>query len=384
MDQVAHQGVKVVNEVKNKRKWENGYDRKSSQQQNKQQKVEKACAAGLNNKRGYAEKFPSYNKCKLHHAGTCPIKCEKCQKVGHNEKDYRVRAFTIGCHSKPTITCYGCGKQGHYKNRCPRVKNQKHFKQKEKNGKAYRTLAPAQITLIHKGDKQEESFCILKEKLCNAPVLALLDGPNDFVIYCDASNQGFWCMLMQRGKVIDYASRQLKIHEKNYTTHDLELGAKELNIRQRRRIKLLNDYECEIKYHPGKANVVADALNRKERLKLRRMHCDGRFSSHFWRALQKEFSTRLDMSTAYHPETDGQNSDFQVPLEETKIDDKLYFMEEHVEIVDRQVKKLKQSWIPVVKVCWDSRRGAEFSWEREDQFKAMYPHLFVISPSATV
>ncbi|GJQ99754.1 putative reverse transcriptase domain-containing protein [Tanacetum coccineum] len=75
------------------------------------------------------------------------------------------------------------------------------------------------------GDKQEEAFRILKEKLCNAPVLALLEGPNDFVVYCDASNQGFGCVLMQRGKVIAYASRQLKIHEKNYTTHDLELGA---------------------------------------------------------------------------------------------------------------------------------------------------------------
>ncbi|GKC46804.1 putative reverse transcriptase domain-containing protein [Tanacetum coccineum] len=75
------------------------------------------------------------------------------------------------------------------------------------------------------GDKQEEAFRILKDKMCNALVLALLDGPNEFVVYCDASNQGFRCTLMQRGKVITYASRQLKVHEKNYTTHDLELGA---------------------------------------------------------------------------------------------------------------------------------------------------------------
>nr|GEU97083.1 hypothetical protein [Tanacetum cinerariifolium] len=73
------------------------------------------------------------------------------------------------------------------------------------------------------GDKQDESFCIIKEKLCNAPVLAL--GPNDFVVYCDASKQGFGCVLMQRGKVIAYASRQLETHEKHYTTHDMELGA---------------------------------------------------------------------------------------------------------------------------------------------------------------
>ncbi|GJX59845.1 putative reverse transcriptase domain-containing protein [Tanacetum coccineum] len=75
------------------------------------------------------------------------------------------------------------------------------------------------------GDKQDEAFRILKEKLCNALVLALPDGPNDFVVYCDASKQGFGCVLMQRGKVIAYASRQLKTDEKNYTTHDLELGA---------------------------------------------------------------------------------------------------------------------------------------------------------------
>nr|GFA14209.1 putative reverse transcriptase domain-containing protein [Tanacetum cinerariifolium] len=74
------------------------------------------------------------------------------------------------------------------------------------------------------GNEQDEAFCILKEKLCNALVLALPDGPNDFVVYCDALKQGFGCVLMQRGKVIAYASRKLKTHEKNYTTHDLELG----------------------------------------------------------------------------------------------------------------------------------------------------------------
>ncbi|GKD67547.1 putative reverse transcriptase domain-containing protein [Tanacetum coccineum] len=126
-----------------------------------------------------------------------------------------------------------------------------------------RTLLNQKNKTYEWGDKQEEAFRILKENLCNAPVLALLDGPNDFVVNYDASNQSFGCLLMQRGKVIVYASRQLKIHEKNYTTHDLELGAA---------IELLSDYECEIKYHPSKANVVADALSRKERLKPRRVH----------------------------------------------------------------------------------------------------------------
>ncbi|GJR34531.1 putative reverse transcriptase domain-containing protein [Tanacetum coccineum] len=113
------------------------------------------------------------------------------------------------------------------------------------------------------GDKQETAFQLLKQKLCSAPILALPEGSEDFIAYCDASKKGLGAVLMQREKVISYASRQLKIHEKNYTTHDLELGAvdqKELNMRQRRWLELLSDYDCDIRYHPGKANVVADAL----------------------------------------------------------------------------------------------------------------------------
>ncbi|GJY11798.1 putative reverse transcriptase domain-containing protein [Tanacetum coccineum] len=147
------------------------------------------------------------------------------------------------------------------------------------------------------GDKQEAAFQLLKQKLCNAPILALPEGSKDFIAFCDASKKGLGAVLMQGEKVISYASRQWKIHKKNYTTHDLELGAvvfalkiwrhylygtkctvftnnkslqhildqKELNMRQRRWLELLSDYNCDIRYHPGKANVVADALSRKER-----------------------------------------------------------------------------------------------------------------------
>ncbi|GJY36950.1 putative reverse transcriptase domain-containing protein, partial [Tanacetum coccineum] len=108
-----------------------------------------------------------------------------------------------------------------------------------------------------------------------APILALPEGSKDFVVYCDASIKGLGAVLMQREKVIAYVSRQLKIHEKNYTTYDMELGAvhildqKELNMRQCHWLELLSDYDCEIRYHPGKANVVVDALSRKEQEPLR-------------------------------------------------------------------------------------------------------------------
>ncbi|GJT06390.1 putative reverse transcriptase domain-containing protein [Tanacetum coccineum] len=493
------------------------------------------------------------------------------------------------------------------------------------------------------GDEQENAFQTLKDMLYDAPILALPEGTDDFVVYCDASNQGFGYVLMQRNKVIAYASKQLKIHEKNYTTHDLELGVvvfalktwrhylygtrsviytdhkilqhifdqKELNMRQRRWIELFSDYDYEIRYHPGKTNVVVDALSRKERLKPRRaramsmtihssikarileaqseafknvnalaemlkgldkqlerkedgglylaeriwvpvygnlrtlimneahatrysiypgadkMYYDLRnlycwpgikkdiatyvskcltcskvkeehqkpsgllqqpeipewkcyFTSRFWQSLQKALGTRRDLSTAYHPETDGQSErtiqtledmlracaiDFggnwdtylpkcrtpiawaevgesklfgpeiiqettdkivqikerlktardrqksyadnrrkslefsvddkvllkvsprkgvkcladvtlHIPLEEVKIDDKLHFVEEPMEIIDWEVKKLKKRQIPIVKVCWNSRRGPEFTWEREDEMKRKYPQLF--------
>ncbi|KAI3701798.1 hypothetical protein L6452_27149 [Arctium lappa] len=145
-------------------------------------------------------------------------------------------------------------------------------------------------------EEQEKAFRTLQKKLCEAPILSLPEGLEDFVVYSDASKTGLGCVLMQRGKVIAYASRQLKIHEKNYPTHDLELAAvvfslklwrhylygtqltlytdhkslkyvfdqKELNMRQRRWLELLKDYDCELLYHPGKANVVAHALSRKD------------------------------------------------------------------------------------------------------------------------
>ncbi|GKB31353.1 putative reverse transcriptase domain-containing protein [Tanacetum coccineum] len=513
-------------------------------------------------------------------------------------------------------------------------------------------ITPTENKKYEWGKDEEEAFQMLKQKLCSAPILALPEGSEDFVVYCDAYIKGYGAVLMQREKVIAYASRQLKKHEENYTTHDLELGAtdqKELNMRQHRWIELLSDYDCEIHYHPGKANVEANALSRKEREKLIRVRAlvmtvypdlserilkaqievmkeervkaenlgskcltcakvkaehqkplgliqqpeipkwkwekitmdfisglprtpsgydtiwvivdrltksahflpmkktnsmekltqqylkeivyrhevpvsiisdkDSQFASRFWRSLQNTLGTKVNMSTAYHPKIDGQSErtiqtledmlwacvidfgkrwDRHLPLvefsynnnyhasikaapfealyeqkyrspicwsevrdsqltglelvremskkivspwkgvirfgkrgklspryirpfkiierigpvayklelpeklrgihntfhvsnlkscladenliishEEIQLDDKLHFIEEPVEIMDREVKQLKQSRILIIKVRWNSRRGPEFIWEREDFFKNKYPYLFL-------
>ncbi|GJS05410.1 putative reverse transcriptase domain-containing protein [Tanacetum coccineum] len=519
----AIQGKAARVSESNKRKWEdhqknnlnnNNNNRNQNnnhhQQQNKRHETARAYAAAPAEGMVYAGNLPKCNRCNLHHHGLCPPKCQRCQRMGHMEKDCRARLPGAGDNSLHNVTCFGCAEKGHYRNRYPKTRNQqmegartrgyvvvenpqqspnvvtgsfdvivgmdwlsyhravivcyekivriplsngeilevqgerpekdprllscikadekklddirivrdfpevfsddltglppmrgiefridlipgglpvvkspfrlapsemlelsnqlKEFQEKGfirpshspwgahvlfvkkkdsslrmcidyrelnkltiknrypfsriddlfdqlqeeehevhlktildllKKEKLYAKFSKCEFWLqevqflgrvvnrdgIHvdpsKGDKQDEAFHILKEKLCNALVLALPDGPNDFVVYCDASKQGFGCMLMQRGKVIAYASRQLKTHAKNYTTHDLELGAVVFALKiwrhylygtkSRRWIELLSDYECEIKYHPGKANVVADALSRKERLKPRRV-----------------------------------------------------------------------------------------------------------------
>ena len=144
-------------------------------------------------------------------------------------------------------------------------------------------------------EKCEASFQTLKEKLTAAPILAVPELGKDYTVYCDESKNGIGCVLMQDRKVIAYGSRQLRPHEVNYPTHDLELAAvvyalkswrhflygakcelytdhkslkyfftqKELNMRQHRWLELIKDYDLTINYTPGKTNVVADALSRK-------------------------------------------------------------------------------------------------------------------------
>ncbi|CAJ2651824.1 unnamed protein product [Trifolium pratense] len=147
----------------------------------------------------------------------------------------------------------------------------------------------------------EKSFQELKRRLTTAPVLILPDTKESFVVYCDASKLGLGGVLMQGGNVVAYASRQLKVHERNYPTHDLELAAVVFALKVWRHYlkgtlvpKLAEIYvEQIVKLHGIPTSIISDR--------------DPRFTSRFWESLQEALGMKLRLSSAYHPQTDGQS-----------------------------------------------------------------------------
>ncbi|GJY05663.1 reverse transcriptase domain-containing protein [Tanacetum coccineum] len=315
------------------------------QQHNRRHETFRAYAATPTKNSGYNGSLPLCKKCTLHHTGPCTVKCQNCNKVGHLTRNYRNKGSATRSNLQLVpVTCHACGEKGHYNYQCSKTNNNAHrraYLLRDKNAhrdpnviavtfllnqhlarvlfdlgadKSFVSMSSASMLNIplimldttygiemangNLVEKQELAFQLLKQKLCEDPILALPKGNDNFVVYYDASHQGLGVVLMHREKVIAYVSRQLKPHEENYTTHDLELRAvvfalkiwrhylygtkcivftdhksllhildqKELNMGQRRWLELLADYDCEIRYHPGKANVVADALSRKEQI----------------------------------------------------------------------------------------------------------------------
>nr|GFA00210.1 putative reverse transcriptase domain-containing protein [Tanacetum cinerariifolium] len=251
------------------------------------------------------------------------------------------------------------------------------------------------------GDKQEAAFQLLKQKLCSAPTLTLPEGSKDFIIYCDASNKGLGTVLMQSVKVISYASRQLKIHEKNCTTHDLELGAVVFALKiWRHYLQILNAQtearkpeniktedvgvgdKVMLKVSPWKGVVPfgkRGKLNPKYVGPFKVLARIGKVA--YKLELPEELSRVHNTFHVSNLKKCHADEPLAVPLDGLYFDDKLHFVEKPVEILDLEVKRLKRSRILLVKVRWNSKRVPEFTWEREDQFRKKYPHLFAKTAS---
>nr|GEY63180.1 retrotransposon protein, putative, Ty3-gypsy subclass [Tanacetum cinerariifolium] len=322
-------------------------------------------------------------------------------------------------------------------------------------------------------EKAEAVFQSLKQKPCSVLILALRKGSEIFVVYCDISHKGLGTVLMQKEKFIAYASRQLKVYEKNYTTHDLELGAIVFALKMWRRYlyglnlpkKILNAqsearkednfinedlqgminkpepradgtlclnnrswiscfgdlralimhelHKSKYSINPGLDKMYQDLKklywwpNMKAEIATYVSKCltcakvkieyqkpsgllvQPEIPQWKWKnitmdlvtkfpktSLNKALGTRLDMSITYHPETDGQSERTIQTLEDMLCACVLDFGKEPVKIMDREVKRMKHSRILIVKVRWNSRRGLEFTWDREDQMQKKYPLIF--------
>ncbi|GKD71877.1 putative reverse transcriptase domain-containing protein [Tanacetum coccineum] len=236
------------------------------------------------------------------------------------------------------------------------------------------------------GEEQESAFQLLKQKLCEAPILALLEGNDNFVVYCDASLQGLGAVLMQREKVIAYASRQLKPHEENYTTHDLELGAvAEVGDVQLTGPEIIHETTKKIMQIHQCLQAARDRQRsytnvRRKPLEFQIGNCVMLKVSPRKVAYKLELPKELsNVHNTFHISNLNKclsDESLIIPMKELQLDDKLNFLEELVEIMDREVKQLKRSHIPIVKVRWNSKRGLEFTWERKDEIRSKYPYLF--------
>nr|GEV32946.1 putative reverse transcriptase domain-containing protein [Tanacetum cinerariifolium] len=247
-------------------------------------------------------------------------------------------------------------------------------------------------------EKAKATFKILKQKLYSASILALPKGSENFVVYYDASRKGLGAMSMQGEKVIAYASRQLKTHRKNYTTHDFKLGAIVSEIVEHKTTEMIRAVErlrLRDSLSSGKGEhiylwwsslttTIITLISKLHHLKL----STAKNVDHLFVGLRletlltgpeivyeitekiiqikKRIQVARDRQKSY---ANRRHEPLAILLDEIQIDDKLNFIEEPVEIMDREVKRLKKICIPIVKVRWNSRRGPEFTWEHEDQMK---------------
>nr|GFA78414.1 putative reverse transcriptase domain-containing protein [Tanacetum cinerariifolium] len=241
--------------------------------------------------------------------------------------------------------------------------------------------------------------------LCSAPILALPEGFEDFVRYCDALLKGYGAVLMQREKATPFEAlygRKCRspicwseVGESQLTGLKLvrETTEKIVQIKNR----LLTVRSRQKSYADLKMRLTEFEVGDKVMLKMspwrgvKRFGKRGKLSPRFivtFKVIERigpvayklELPDKLrgihDTFHVFNLKRCFMNDDVVIPLDEVQLDDKLHFIEEPVEIMDREVKRLKQSRIPIVKVCWDSRHGPKFTWDRKEFFRSKYPHLF--------
>nr|GEU41318.1 putative reverse transcriptase domain-containing protein [Tanacetum cinerariifolium] len=471
------------------------------------QKIPKAYTVGPGEKKEYGGFLPLCTKCNYHHNGKYAPKYNNCKKVVHLVRDCRGSVVAannqraLGANQRNDGSFRMCIDYWELnkltmKNRYPLPRiddlfdqhqglsvyskidlrsgyHQLRVREEDIPKTAFRTCYDHYEFQVMPFGLTNASAVFMdlmnRQKLCSAPILALPEGAENFIVYCDTSHKGLGDVLMQNEKVIAYASRQLKIHEKNYTTRDLELGAVDLGTRldmstayhpqtdgqSERTIQTLEDmlracvinfgngwdrhlpliefsynnsYHMSIKAAPFEAlygrkcrspvcwaeKIYADVIRKPLEfqvgdmvmLKVSTWKAVIRFGK--WEKLNPSYIRPFKVlekveTVAYKLELPQQlsivHSTFHVSnlkkclsdelmailLDEIHVDDKLYFVEEPVEIMDREVKKLKQIRITIIKGRWNSRRGPEFTWERQDQFRKKHPHLFTkTAPSTSV
>nr|GEW07476.1 putative reverse transcriptase domain-containing protein [Tanacetum cinerariifolium] len=574
----------------------------SRQQQNRRPETFRSYAATLTENHGYTGNHPLCHRCTQHHTRPCTIRCRVCNKVGHLTKNCKNKGPATGSNLQPVfVICHACGEKGHYRKELPGLPpvRQVEFQIDLIPGAApvarapYR-LAPSEMQELSNQLQELADRGFIRPRLHVDPtkIEAVKNWASPTTPTETRQFLGLAGYYRRFIKDFSKIAKSLTILTQKDKNLQHVLNQKELNMRQRHWLELLADYDCEIRYHPGKANVVADALSQKRIIKSRRVkplnvrslimtihsnipsqileaqtealkeenmqaenlrgmeksfeirtdgtRCiknqsrlslfdrDGHFTSRFWQSFQNALSTQLDMSMEYHLETDGQSertiqtleemlracaidfskgwekhlplveflydnsyhasikaapfealydqkcrspvcwaevSDTQLTLpkiihettekivqirqhlqvvrdrqrsiirfgkrgkqnpwyigpfkilkrigpvayklelpkelsnvhnifhisnlkkylsdeslivlmKELKLDDKLNFVEEPAEIMDREVKQLRQSRIPIIKIRWNSKRGPEYMWEREDEIRAKYPHLF--------
>ncbi|GJZ86201.1 putative reverse transcriptase domain-containing protein [Tanacetum coccineum] len=271
-------------------------------------------------------------------------------------------------------------------------------------------------------EDQESTFQLLKQKLCEAPILALLEGNDDFVVYYDASHQGLGAVLMQREKSAlgTQLDMSMAYHPKTDGQSERTIQTLEDMLRAcvidfgkgwEKHLPLVefsynNSYHASIKATPFEAlygrkcrspvcwaevgdvhltgpEIIHETTEKIVQIRQRLQAARDRHRMAYKLELPEELSNVHSTFHVSNLKKCLSDESLVIPMKELRLDDKLNFVEEPVEIMDREVKQLKQSRIPIIKVRWNSKRGPKFTWERQDQIHAKYPHLFSNITSAS-